>query len=308
MGLKPIDVIFDSGQVDMGNATGSTDNPKFTLLPAVEKCVGISLIYANIPFTYYVVDETNNQFKFNGALCTIQPGTYNSINIVPQLNLAATNAGALNTSFFVDSTTSKLVASLTVVGTFTLDFTVGNTVASVLGFDNIIYSSSSTPTIYDNSDVALTNDYIQAPRVVNLSGPSQMFLNSDLGSVIYGNVRNQSGARSLLGFWPVNANYQGTIDMIRENPPVIKTSPVNISSLNLNLTIGNRISYGALNNAYLSLNGEAFQVGIRFWVETDINEFTTDGAGNSVMSSTNLERSSIFKNASNLNRTSVFGS
>lgn len=294
MGIKPIDVVFDSGEVDTGRASGTSDNPRFAMLPAIERCVGISLIYANIPFTYYVIDETNNQFKVGSTTCSIAPGTYNSVNLIPQLQLATTG---LNLAFFVDVTTSKLVSYLTVAGSFTLDFNVANSCAEVLGFAQTSYASIDPATVplYDNADTLLTKQYIQGPRVVNLSGPSQMFVSSDLGSIIYGNVRNQTGNKSLIGFFPVNNNYQGTIDMVRENPPVIKTSPVNVSTVELKLTIGNRTSYGASGLSYLSLNGEYFQVAIRFWVESDVNEYTTDTIGNAEMTSVNTHRSSIFR-------------
>lgn len=304
--LKPIDVVFDSAEVDTGRAVGTTDNPRFTLLPAIERCVGLSVIYANVPFTYYVIDETNNKFNVTTSgttTCTVVPGTYNSINLIPQL-LLATNG--LNLQFFVDLTTSKLVTYYNSTSPFTLDFNVTESIADVLGFDKVAYSSVTTG-IYDNADALITNSFVQAPRVVNLSGPSQMFLNSDLGSIIYGKVRNQTGNKSLLGFWPVNSNYQGTIDMVRENPPVIKTSAVNISNLNLSLSIGNRTSYGANSSPYLSLNGEAFQIGIRFWVESDLNTYTSDKVGNAQMTSSNQQRSTVYRDQNNIDRTTVFG-
>lgn len=58
--VRPIDVLFDSGSVV--NQTGTPDAPLFIVSPQITDVIGYSLLWANIPFTYYVIDDTCNTF------------------------------------------------------------------------------------------------------------------------------------------------------------------------------------------------------------------------------------------------------
>jgi hypothetical protein len=292
--LTPIDIIFDSDQIGTEQVSGSRDSPQFTLLPSIENCVGVSVTYANVPFTYFVIDGTNKTFLLDintgspsPVTITLTEGTYNIVNIVTQLKSqidAATvwDAG-VDYDIFIDSTTSKLVIyKLTNISTtFSIDFS-SNQLGKILGFEKILYTSTST-TIINDSDVILSARHnVQAPRVINLSGPAQMFLDSDLGSVLFGSVRNQSGTRGLLGFWPVNCNYQGTIEYLNPNPEMIPITKTNISKIQLSLTVGNQAAYSinGVSTSHLQLNGEPFQVGLRFWKEVSDNKHEKDAMGN----------------------------
>lgn len=292
--LVPIDIIFDSDQVgESQNVTGSKDSPNFTMSPALEDCVGVSVTYANVPFTYFVIDGTNKTFVIdNGSTgpdtVTLEEGTYNVVNIVTQLkskiDVAVSDwTSGVDYDLFIDSTTSKLVIYriTSPANLFTLDFTA-NGLGKVLGFEKAIYNSNSS-VVLDDSDTLLTARHnIQAPRVINLSGPAQMFLDSDMGSVVYGSVRNQDSSRALLGFWPVNSNYQGTIEYLNPNPEMIPITKTNVSQIRLSLTIGNLKTYNvkSVSSNYLPLNGEPFQVGLRFWKEVSDNRREKDAMGN----------------------------
>lgn len=314
MSIRPVDIILDSTQAGTSDrVTGTTDAPVFNLFPAVEDCVGVSLIYANVPFTYYVIDSTNNKFTIQSAdygtaaACEIDPGTYNSINIGNQIldAIKRKNNAASTTQYvvYIDSTSGKLVwydqTTTPLSGnTFQLDFSVIDSVGPTLGFNAAIYASSSQ-TFRDDTETAITKPVIFAPRVANLTGPSQMFLASDFGGAVYGSVRNQSSNQPLLGFWPVNSNYQGTIEYVRETPPVIPISRTNVSSIRLGLLIGNRTRYGVSGSStatqeFLSLNGEGYQIGLRFHcLSTDLN-LVNDSVGNSVMSSREDTTSNVY--------------
>jgi hypothetical protein len=99
---------------------------------------------------------------------------------------------------------------------------------------------------------------------------------------VFGSVRNQSGSRGLLGFWPINSNYQGTIEYLNSQPEMIPVTKSNISKIGLKLTIGNKQSFSVrgTTTSYLPLNGEPFQVGIRFWKEVSDNNKMKDSLGN----------------------------
>ena len=100
-----------------------------------------------------------------------------------------------------------------------------------------------------------------------------MYLKSSFAGGIHGSVRNQFNQQQLLAFWPVNVNFGGIIDVQRENPPMIPVSKQTVSTISFALTIGNRQQYGHDDGTirdHLSLNGEGFQIALRFW--TMLNE------------------------------------
>lgn len=57
--FQPIDIIFDSSKAD----NGDLDNPMFKLSPELDNIVGASVQWVSCPFTYYVIDRTNNAFE-----------------------------------------------------------------------------------------------------------------------------------------------------------------------------------------------------------------------------------------------------
>lgn len=90
-----VDVWLDSADSN-NTASTSRDAPSFIFLPAVENVVGMKVMYVSIPFTYYVIDMTNNQFDIEitaDGYATpssyasakyrvyLQPGSYDDTNI-----------------------------------------------------------------------------------------------------------------------------------------------------------------------------------------------------------------------------------
>lgn len=288
--LTPVEVIFDSQ-----NATsGSSNSPSFTMYPGITDVVGFSLKYVNVPFTYYVIDATSNQFKLtpNGGstyTISIASGTYNAVNLISALNDAMANSSVPslpspgNYNFFVDNTDSKLKI-YNASNAFTISFVgLSNPANDALGFSSTAVGyDSASGVLTDNTDTSLgTVNYVSGDRVVNLSGPNLMFLRSQkLGSLVFGTTRNQAGLQSLIGFWPVNSNYQGTISFFKDQPQIIPCTPTTITDVDLQLTIGNRTSYtveGTTQN-YLSLNGEGFQIAIVFWCQTATKQMNSQNS------------------------------
>lgn len=110
MDLVPIDVILSSGEAN-GDSVVNLDAPNF-IMDELRDVVGVTVLQASIPFSYYVFDNLTNQFKITVTAgtspaqstytCTITPGSYNSINLIPQLTNAF--ATARNSSNTVDNT------------------------------------------------------------------------------------------------------------------------------------------------------------------------------------------------------------
>lgn len=307
MDLEPIDIVFDGDQTDISNqAIGSRDNPTFFISPPITDCIGVSLLYASVPFTYHVIDQTCNAFEFTGdslgpTICTLASGTYNSQNF-PNAFLAALGAGGFTASNYgveVDNTDMKLtVWRAAGSGTFTINFNVGNSAFRSLGFMQTSYTSTTTP-YFDNNETLRSWQNIRSPRVVNFTGPGQMFLSSDFGSNLFGKVRNQTSNSPLVGFWSVNANYTGTIEANKDNPERIPISKSDVSTVKLKLLLGNRNLYQTPLTSglvdYLPLNGESFQVALRFYRLISSEKVTNDAMGNSSTTLTNNLKSSVYQ-------------
>lgn len=311
MELEPIDVIFDGDEIALSQrVTGTRDNPIFNITPPINDCVGVAVLYASVPFTYYVIDNTCNRFDLTLSAttynCSLAPGTYNTQNIAGEFLAAIARQGTTTVSSqfiaFVDNTDINFTIYNNTAGSgtpFSLNFNVANSAYQALGFNQTTYNSVTTQ-FNDNNEVTLAKHNIIAPRVINLTGPGQMYLNSDLGGALFGKVRNQTAAQGILGFWPINANYTGTIESFRDNPMRIPIGRSTITSINLKLLLGNRTVYnngdGTGNTDYLQLNGEAFKIAIRFFRLAAGERIVTDGAGNSTITSQDSSRSSVPRN------------
>ncbi len=305
--ITPIKLTFDSKTAtdpNISGAKGTRDNPVFNLVPAIENAVGYSVYYVNVPFTYYVIDFTNNIFGLtidgDDYTCSIEPGTYNAINLKAQIIAAMVDAGytAAPTEFeiYVDNTDSKLVFYKIgdVALAFTLKFNVNASVAEPFGFDIEDYNSTSG-TFKNNAEQTITSHFIKSPRVVNLSGDTPMYLSSDFGGAVYGKVRNQTANNDNIAVWPIEVNYQGTNQLWDTNPLIFNFSKMTISTISLKLRIGNRTKYNSkgIPTDYISLNGEAFQIGIIFYVEASQGVSSYDSMGNATRSLQVTNRSSV---------------
>jgi hypothetical protein len=342
--INSVDVMFDSTNAGKDPLiTGTRDNPTFTLLPPISNCVGISVISADVPFTYYTIDVFNQWFAIqnnsNAAVTRrcrkLTPGTYNQAEFVTHFNQVGRTAGydsngtiapngvsdAPGAKIFIDPTDGKIILGLvntnangddlgyttTLQGSsmvFLTNIEVpnrccpdnipvgGSTLPDLLGWpQNNLYFFPTTPntTLYDNNLNLLpsTGSFIKAPKPVRLAGPKQMFLQSNLAGQMHGSVRNQLTMQPLISFWPVNALYQGTIDMFRERPIIMPATSSTISKIDLSLIIGSKQMYGnsyTTQTPYLQLNGESFRAAIRFHIQEQTTDIVQDEAGNNFRS------------------------
>jgi len=310
MDLVPIDVILSSGEAN-GESVVNLDAPNF-IMDELRDVVGVTVLQASIPFSYYVFDNTNNQFRITVTatsstpappvatyLCTITPGSYNSINLVPQLNnafatsvrqdtQAVRNLAADGFRAWVDVSTSCLVVLTSNVDVvFTLNFTsVTNSAAAVLGFYGVAstasVSTASVP-LLDNNEVAQTGNYVTSPFSVNLSGENLLFLHSSIASSVYGTVRTHTQSSDILQFMTVNNNYQGMIEWVNPNPTERKPMTRNtITKATFYFTLGFRTRFqaGSTERQYLEFRGQPFQLALRFYQINDARiDYISNGLG-----------------------------
>lgn len=287
---RPIDVIFDSADQTI---TMTPDNPSFNIYPPLRDIVGMAVMWVNVPFTYNVIDDTSNLVSITDANggpynLYIKAGTYNITTIVQELNSLLTNVlaglGTPQTNhyvWYVDNDSSKLVLYNTTATAFSVTVGSGSPLQALGMIAGTVNSQNQSLT--DNTFTTFTHQAVVFPRVVNLTGPNQMFLHSSLSSLAYGCVRSHTNKQDLIGFFPVNANYQGMIESLTGYPQMIPITRCNITTLSLYLTIGSRTQYSTYDlngNAngtvnYLPLNGEGFQVCIRFYQQDRTNEYVT---------------------------------
>lgn len=276
------DRTFDS----LKNINGSTDYPIIELGTSIADIQGACLVSANVPFTYYVFNTTNNQFKMGTTaqtLVTIPPQTCNAVTLPSILANALSAAGVANASnyvFYMDNTTSQLVVYNTQPVSFQMDFTVANNCATTLGFASAVYTAalqSSIGTVYANDGTTLNSTYyiVVSPYCVNLSGPSQMFLHCDyIGPAMAGAITNDSNASNIIGDFRVNTNYQGTITYENIAPEVYLAPIASLKRVKLYLTTGS-------STVPLVLNGSPFQVKMRFFCRSKQNNVIgADDRGN----------------------------
>lgn len=132
--MRPVDITFDSSQ------TTDYDNPRFIVSPPIENCLKYSVVECNIPFSFYIIDNTNNSFRMYSfetvanttaveyyADCKITPGTYTAnqlgwemrraVNVTPSFRLSnnaarASSAAipyAIGFQFQVDESNGRLL-------------------------------------------------------------------------------------------------------------------------------------------------------------------------------------------------------
>lgn len=158
------------------NSTYTISNwPRIFFGKPLDNVVAVKVLQATIPFTYYVVNSSNNTFLLNATTITIPVGSYTSAEMVTTLGSLLSAALAGTTIAFSDST-MKFTISNTVPTAFTLTFgSAGNNGQTnarlILGYNAGVTSSSATQV---------------APNVAQLNGPPYLYLNSrSLGAMVH---------------------------------------------------------------------------------------------------------------------------
>lgn len=194
------------------------DWPNFYLGKPLTNVAAIKVLEAQIPFTYYVFNTSNNTFDLEEytvggtvpsgeLLVTIPPGNYNTVTILPALISALNAASASGSNSF---TYTALYNSSTMTLVFSnSDATMGDYFTFVFG-TGINNSGATNPRLWlgfagganystSNSGGAGT-EVLTGPRVINLSGPNYCYINSrSFGALVHlylpGNgVLNPTGA------------------------------------------------------------------------------------------------------------------
>lgn len=198
-----------------GRDQGDNNHPIFVLQPAIGNVMGIKLLSAQIPFSYYVFNSANNTFLLQPdyadptkVTVTLPPGNYNVDTFIPVLTTALETANALDT-YTVDY--SNLTGRYTVTSNggrqFALHF--GS------GVDDI---GESNPRIWmgfgPGANVSSSGGVLTAPATASITGPNYIYLTTSFGGRLSRNIRvngNSSIDPTTIAKIPVTVNPWGLI-------------------------------------------------------------------------------------------------
>lgn len=188
---------FDSSDAYQPFSSGelSTDWPKFNFIRTLKNIAAVKILEAQIPFTWYVFNDKNNQFWLQEnlnppVLVTIPVGNYNTTNLTAQLKTS------LDSSAGVFTYTVNFLG-VTPTGPTLNKFSFTNSDASLGGYFKFIFGPeiatgaeikyylgmNETNTSSLGTGAAFTN-LLLSPNVVNITGPNYVYINSnEIGSL-----------------------------------------------------------------------------------------------------------------------------
>jgi hypothetical protein len=157
-------VVFEGGRVlqtyvylNSKNRSSGTVSNFTTKLPVVlENVISIMIRSVDIPITYYVINSTNNTFKFNGSglkTVTITAGNYSANDLATEIQTRMNATAFTGTTVVYSDLTNKFVFTNAVA--FNLVF-AANTFAPIIGL-TADTASSTTVTTQNVIDISGTN-------------------------------------------------------------------------------------------------------------------------------------------------------
>lgn len=236
--------------LDSRNRTSGTTSSFTTTLPASFDIRDIVVVEAEIPFTWYIVNSTNNKIDIKEpsggttAVATISSGTYTSSTLTAELKTRLEAAGAAATIYTISFSTTT--GKYTIAGdtTFDLLFSTGanasTSIREVLGF-NATDKTGASSYVSDN--------------VANLTGEQYIYIKSSLVRGITEGVVSAGFATDtgILAKIPVSGVFGDTLFY---KPPVERSIlayvGTKITSIDLSLTFRSNVS--------IDLNGQPWAI------------------------------------------------
>lgn len=288
-----IDVLFDSDSPEV-----DSDNPSFTLTPDVQNVIGSAVVWAAIPKTWNVVDRANAFFalRFDDELpayyggLEFPTGTYDSVSVLAAIQ-SAINASTISPvkkagfSFSINSATNIFTISNSVVGFGMAFYSSSQSLASMLGFKSLTDGPGNEDDIFDWKQsvsgsyqidpnvISPVTNYLSGSATVQLAGPSVISIRSGQLRAV---ARSHDYKFSTLLNIPSSALYGSNTLFMNPNPEPVYTSDTAIAQMELSLTAGTRTRYWSDKLKqyvkYLPLNGNGFQVVIRFYQRVGVQE------------------------------------
>ena len=194
MSLSYSELYFDSPE----RLTGTNDRPTFHLQQKIQAVKKIKVSSVVVPVTFYNINSTNQAFSVietTGTLTvdvTITSGNYNSTTFSTELKTildaeSLANGNTLTYTVSISTITGKLTISAT--GDFLVSLTSSS---KITGFREATTTASSA-----------TGD-----SVINLSGPRNIYLRSNLADVLQRDsvIKDNLNFNNVLKQIPITAN------------------------------------------------------------------------------------------------------
>lgn len=154
----------------------------------------IKLSHAEIPYSFYIINDTNNSIKINGINMIIDNGNYNAYTLLEKLNQLLTKNN-IQASISLDTSTGKYL--LTSNNPITIN---SSTIYKIIGLDDFLIHGILNPT---------TSKYIiNFAYPVNTGGIRNIFIKTNL---ITNNLNLRNNDSSVIKSIPVNVPPFGII-------------------------------------------------------------------------------------------------
>lgn len=144
--------------------SGTATNFSYRIDSSVDRVRKITAVQLSLPFSYYVINPTNNVLVLNNGAntATLPPGTYNIANFQIILQTALNSAG-INAGFTVYYDTSTGILNIT---NSSVSFTINSLSSQPL----------STAATFLGFTVDTTGTTVAGDKVMNISGPRYLYV------------------------------------------------------------------------------------------------------------------------------------
>lgn len=197
----------------------------------------VQLLNAQIPYSFYVINSTNNQFRYRLGIgttytSTIPVGNYNGNSLITALKQALA-ANSITLEITLSSINGKLTFTHASIN-FTL-FSVENSILPILGFDDSIN--------YTSSGLTLTSLYL-----LNLLGIKTLQVRTN--NLIMSNISSvQGGQTTLLSTIPVDCTPFGMINYVDKGSHLMTIHNDSLDDLQIEIIDGESSNFIDFNNA-----------------------------------------------------------
>lgn len=272
--LFPTDLILSSSN----RTSGTLDRPSFLLLPAIHNPVAYSINWMVVPFSYYIIDHSNNKIIMEQKQTAnnvdswwvfelvLKPGTYTSDNFQDEFKRATqqtssttfwTLTNGVKTygtvqqpvypeapgkfGFFVEKDSARSVFYHE-TNQFTLKF-VNNW--EIFGYMNDETVTTQSTVIYKDGSLLLAGAQlfgIRSPNVVRLLGPTTLTLHSNLPLPQYSRGVND-GQQKMTMTVPVSGNFGSYMTFAGTGEQIPCSGDEHVTDAEFWLTLGNKKTY-----------------------------------------------------------------
>jgi hypothetical protein len=268
-----VELYIDSNSFEIGSKNRATYN----IEKPIGDIMGMKLVSAEVPFSYYAINSSNNSFPVTDAggsfTMTITPANYTADELaeVIQTRLNLKSGGNVTTAVYAltyDINRNKFTISAN--ASFSLVFGASGTIAELMGF--------VPGTTYPS-----TANTITAPNAADLGGRHYLYLRSNLGTLLYDSVHSgtQSTNANIIAKIPVSVNRNEILYFVNPVDQFFSLFPTRNTNFEFYFTQGEA-------DVPIDFNGLGFSLKIGMFVQMKNTYGTSTGMQRNFISSTHI--------------------